>query len=112
MNRPTSNSETIKARTPLYILGAGTLTLIATVAIVAVASTDRINHELKKDLTQAAFSLAGTAIAGAAGLAQSNGKHEENQPSFENHGFHQQNNDGSSTQAIEPARKNENLSKN
>ena len=105
MNRPTSDSEIIKARTPLYLVGAGTL-----IAIIAIVATS-INGK-NQDLAQAAFGLASTAIAGAAGLAQSNEKHEENQPSFENNGFHQQNNDGSSTQAIEPARKNENLSKN
>ena len=107
MTKPTSNSEIIKARTPLYLIGAGTL--IATFAILAASVSEN-----NKDLAQAAFGLAGTAIAGAAGLAQSNGKHEENQPSFENNGFQvvEQNNDGSSTKAIEPAPKNENLSNN
>ena len=106
MNRPTSDSEIIKAKTPLYLLGAGTL--IATIAIVAASVSDK-----NKEVAQAAFGLAGTAIAGAAGLAQSNGKHEQNQPSFENNGFQvvEQNNDGSSTKAIKPAQKNENLSK-
>lgn len=110
MTKPTSNSEIIKARTPLYLVGAGTL--IATFAILAVSVSG--NNKDLKDLTHAAFSLAGTAIAGGAGLAQSNGKQEQNQPSFENNGFQvvEQNNDGFSNKAIEPAQKNGNLSKN
>ncbi|MGB5632984.1 MAG: hypothetical protein WBM86_09440 [Waterburya sp.] len=106
MLKPTPDSEVIKARTPLYLIGAGTL-----IAIIAIAATS-ISKE-NKDLAQAAFGLAGTAIAGAAGLAQSNGKHKENQPSFENHGLQlvKQDNNGSTTEAIEPAPKNENLSK-
>ncbi|VEP15563.1 conserved hypothetical protein [Hyella patelloides LEGE 07179] len=98
MNRPTSDSEIIKARTPLYLVGAGTL--IAVLAIIAASISEN-----NKDLAQAAFGLAGTAIAGAAGLAQSNGKQEENQPSFENHGLQvvKQDNNGSTTEAVEPA---------
>ena len=91
MNRPTSDSELIKARTPLYLVGAGTL--IAVLAIIAASISEN-----NKDLAQAAFGLAGTAIVGAAGLAQSNGKQEENQPSFENHELQvvkQDNNGGS-----------------
>ncbi len=78
MTRPNSNLKLIKARTPLYLVCGGTL--IAILAIIAVSISENY-----KDLAQAAFGLAGTAIAGAAGLAQSNIKQEQNQPSFENH---------------------------
>ncbi len=106
MNRPTPESEIIKARTPLYLVGAGTL--IAIIAILAASISEK-----NKDLAQAAFGLAGTAIAGAAGLAQSNGKQEQNQPSLENHGMPviKQDNKGLTTETIEPAQKNGNISK-
>ena len=102
MNRPTPDSEIIKARTPLYLVGAGTL--IAIIAIVAASLSEN-----NKDLAQAAFGLAGTAIAGAAGLAQSKGKQEQNQPSLENHGM--QDNKGLTTKTLESAQKNGNISK-
>lgn len=67
MKSNTVDTEVIKARTPIYLASAGVL--LALIALVPWVEREKAN---------AAFGLAGTAIAGAAGLAQTNGKQEQN----------------------------------
>ncbi|MBD1822692.1 hypothetical protein H6F51_09300 [Cyanobacteria bacterium FACHB-DQ100] len=55
------NPEVIRSATPLVLAGVG-----AAIGILVV-----VNKDVDKEKATAAFGLAGTAIAGAAGLAQS-----------------------------------------